>query len=73
MQLGIPDYRTQRFTHQKGVEKVVKDNYQARDQNIFRDGEVSGNRGTSINVSCTKYKRRVPQGKILVFFSPRHS
>ena len=36
----------------------------------LRAGQVSWNSGTSINVSCTAYKRRVPQGKRLVFFLP---
>ena len=35
---------------------------------IFRTGEISWNRGTLINVSCKTYKRRVRQGKIMVFF-----
>ena len=64
MQLGIPDYRTQRFTHQKGVEKVVKDNYQARDQNIFRAGEVFDKR------FMYKIQKKGPAGQNFgVFFS----
>ena len=30
--------------------------------------QVSWNRGTSINTTCTKYKRRTPQEKNYVFF-----
>ena len=40
---------------------------QARSQKFFWAGEVSWNMGTSINVLCTTYKRRAPQGNILVF------
>ena len=35
---------------------------------IFRVGEISWNRSTSIKVSCTTYKRKAPRGNILVFF-----
>ena len=40
---------------------------QVRNQDIFGEGEVSSKRSTLINVSFTKYKRRAPQGNILVF------
>ena len=41
---------------------------QARNQEFFGEGEVSWNKGTSINVSSTTYKERAPQGKNLAFF-----
>ena len=41
---------------------------QAHNQEILGVGEVSRNRGTSIKVSCMTYKRRAPQGEMLVFF-----
>ena len=42
---------------------------QAHRQEFFWAEQVSWNRGTSINISCTPYKRRAPQGKIFLFFS----
>ena len=42
---------------------------QACNQELFWAEQVSWNRGTSINTSCTIYKRRAPQGKIFLFFS----
>ena len=35
---------------------------------IFRAREASWNRGISIKASCTTHKRKIPQGKNLVFF-----
>ena len=37
-------------------------------QRFFGAGQVSLNRRTLINTSCTRYKRRAPQGKIFLFF-----
>ena len=42
---------------------------QACNQELFWAEQVSWNRGTLINTSCTIYKRRAPQGKIFLFFS----
>ena len=41
---------------------------QARNEDFFGAREVSWNGGTFINVSCVTNKRKVLQGKILVFF-----
>ena len=40
----------------------------ARNQESFGAREVSWNEDTSRNVSCVTHKRKVPQGKFLVFF-----
>ena len=37
-------------------------------QEFFGAGEVFCDRGISINISCTTYKRKAPQGKCLVSF-----
>ena len=39
----------------------------ARDQEIFRAGEVSQNEGTSINILSTAHERNVSQENILDF------
>ena len=41
---------------------------QAHNQGFFGAGQVSWNRSTLINTSCTTYKRRAPQRKIFLFF-----
>ena len=46
----------------------VKLKVTGRNQEFFGAGQVSWNRGTSINTSCTTHKRRAPQEKILLFF-----
>ena len=42
---------------------------QARNQELFRAGEVSENKGTSTNISSETYERKTPQGKFQRFFS----
>ena len=42
-------------------------------QEFFGAGQVSWNRGTSINTTCTTYKIRVPAGKNFLDFSQRYS
>ena len=51
----------------------VKTITKARNQEYFRAGEVSWNKGTLIKILSIKHQRKVSQGKILEFFSPRCS
>ena len=39
-----------------------------RNEEFFRAGEVSGNKGHLINISSPTYERKAPQGRILEFF-----
>ena len=49
--------------------KVIKTLYkQVRNLKFFGAGEVSWNRDSSINISCTTYNRKAPQGKKLLLF-----
>ena len=49
--------------------KVIKTLYKlACMDEFFKAVEVSWNRDSLINVSCTTYNRKIPHGKKLVFF-----
>ena len=41
---------------------------QACNQEFFGAGEVSWDRGTLINVSCTTFKRKDPEGNTMLLF-----
>ena len=47
--------------------------YQARNQKFFREGEVSWNQGTLINISLKNTRKKGPAEKNLGVFSPRYS
>ena len=49
-------------------QRITTENGITHNQGFFGAGQVSCNRSTMINTSCTTYKRRAPQGKISLFF-----
>ena len=55
------------------METYIELGAQARNQDFCRAGEVSWNKGTSINISSISHEREAPQGKLSEYFTPRYS
>ena len=55
------------------METYIELSAQARNQDFCRAGEVSWNKGTSINISSISHEREAPQGKLSEYFTPRYS